>query len=65
MSHMTTPSTPGAQSCADTPHSSVPEDGRDAPVTGGLFPPKDADESTRRAWLAATPWPEVVFASAG
>lgn len=30
-----------------------------------LFPPADADAETYRAWLAASPWPEVVFASAG
>jgi hypothetical protein len=29
-----------------------------------LFPPRDADADTRRAWLAASPWPEIVFASA-
>jgi len=30
-----------------------------------LFPPRDADAETRRRWLASSPWPEVVFASAG
>ncbi len=30
-----------------------------------LFPPADADAETYRRWLAASPWPEVVFASAG
>ena len=29
-----------------------------------IFPPKDADAETRRRWLARSPWPEVVFASA-
>lgn len=29
-----------------------------------LFPPADADAETYRRWLAASPWPEVVFASA-
>ena len=29
-----------------------------------LFPPKDADAEARRRWLASSPWPEVVFASA-
>ena len=29
-----------------------------------IFPPKDADPETRRRWLASSPWPEVVFASA-
>ncbi len=40
----------------------------DAPAPAGatrpLFPPKDADPETRRRWLAQSPWPEVVFASA-
>lgn len=31
----------------------------------GLVPPRDADRETYRAWLASSPWPEVVFASAG
>ena len=37
------------------------------PVTArqAIFPPKDADAETRRRWLASSPWPEVVFASAG
>ncbi|KRE41259.1 hypothetical protein [Knoellia sp. Soil729] len=26
-----------------------------------LFPPKDADADTYRAWLARAAWPEVVF----
>lgn len=30
-----------------------------------IFPPGDADAATRRDWLASSPWPEVVFASAG
>ncbi|GGL25161.1 hypothetical protein H9L10_05175 [Phycicoccus endophyticus] len=30
-----------------------------------LFPPADADAETYRDWLASSPWPEVVFASAG
>ncbi len=30
-----------------------------------LFPPRDADAETYRAWIAASPWPEVVFAAAG
>ena len=34
------------------------------PPFAGLFPPKDADEQTVRRWLAESPWPEVVFASA-
>lgn len=34
------------------------------PSAASLFPPRDADAATRRAWLAASPWPEIVFASA-
>lgn len=30
-----------------------------------IFPPRDADADTYRRWIAASPWPEVVFASAG
>lgn len=26
-----------------------------------LFPPRDADADTYRAWLARAAWPEVVF----
>ena len=29
-----------------------------------LFPPEDADVAGHRSWLARSPWPEVVFASA-
>ena len=29
-----------------------------------IFPPRDADAHTRAAWLARSPWPEVVFATA-
>lgn len=36
-----------------------------ASVRTPLFPPRDADLETRRRWLATSPWPEVVFASAG
>ncbi|MBT9257094.1 hypothetical protein KMZ32_15170 [Phycicoccus sp. MAQZ13P-2] len=56
------PPTAGAAPCA--------ADG-DTPVVAAmaarqpLFPPADADAETFRAWLAASPWPEVVFASAG
>lgn len=59
MSPTTTPSTPGAPSCADTPPSAAEQES-----TPGLFPPKDADDATRAAWLATSPWPEVVFATA-
>ena len=30
-----------------------------------IFPPGDADADTYRRWIATSPWPEVVFASAG
>jgi hypothetical protein len=49
----TTPA-PAAPTGADT---------RPAAPTPPLFPPKDADDETRRRWLASSPWPEVVFAS--
>jgi hypothetical protein len=35
-----------------------------APSVAALFPPRDADADTRRAWVASSPWPEIVFASA-
>jgi hypothetical protein len=35
-----------------------------APIVPALFPPRDADADTRRAWVASSPWPEIVFASA-
>jgi hypothetical protein len=38
-------------------------DARRAESAPRLFPPKDADDETRRRWLASSPWPEVVFAS--
>ncbi|WP_404347816.1 hypothetical protein LG324_10935 [Phycicoccus jejuensis] len=56
------PPTAGAASCADD---------ADGPAVAAvaarqpLFPPADADTETYRAWLAVSPWPEVVFASAG
>ncbi len=31
----------------------------------GIVPPRDADAATYRRWIASSPWPEVVFASAG
>ena len=34
------------------------------PQVVALFPPRDADADTRAAWLARSPWPEIVFASA-
>ena len=43
-----TTSTSG-DSCAPTPESTP------------LFPPRDADADTYRAWLARAAWPEVVF----
>ena len=48
-------------SCADA----SPAPSGVAPVRAPLFPPRDADAETRRRWLATSPWPEVVFASAG
>ncbi len=57
-----------------TTTTTVPADPRPcpAPASAGdavgrqpLFPPPDADPDAYRRWLAASPWPEVVFASAG
>ncbi|MFC7488978.1 hypothetical protein ACOCJ7_06175 [Knoellia sp. CPCC 206453] len=31
------------------------------PNRASLFPPRDADAETYRAWLARAAWPEVVF----
>lgn len=31
------------------------------PERAPLFPPRDADADTYRAWLARAAWPEVVF----
>ena len=66
------PLTPRDASCADTSRASGALDGGDvgpaavvAPMRAQLFPPRDADAETRRRWLASSPWPEVVFASAG
>lgn len=61
---MQTPVQPHPQrdaSCAAASHAPAPV----AAVRAPLFPPKDADAETRRRWLASSPWPEVVFASAG
>ena len=50
-----------AASCADASPTPAGATALRAP----LFPPRDADAETRRRWLATSPWPEVVFASAG
>lgn len=56
---MTTTSIPtGAETCPEA-------DVAGSPGHQPLFPPADADAETYRRWLAASPWPEVVFASAG
>lgn len=58
------PLTPRDASCAATSTGAA----ADQPVNtgwGALFPPRDADAETRRRWVAASPWPEVVFACAG
>ncbi|NHA69645.1 hypothetical protein [Phycicoccus flavus] len=34
------------------------------PAFASLFPPRGADAETHRRHVAASPWPEVVFASA-
>ena len=56
------PRSPRDASCADT---SALAGAAAPPVWAPLFPPRDADEETRRRWIATSPWPEVVFASAG
>lgn len=54
----TTTSTPaGAETCPEA-------EGVRPAGHQSLFPPADADAETYRRWLAASPWPEVVFASA-
>jgi hypothetical protein len=56
------PTTPRDASCADA------SDALATTRTSGLvslFPPRDADAAAYRAWVAASPWPEVVFAAAG
>lgn len=64
MSHTTYPIPTGGVTCEDL----SPRDRVSEPVFPQefprIFPPVDADADTRRAWLAASPWPEVVFASA-
>jgi len=71
MSH-TPDHTLGAVMCADTTPSPrsvlAPRLSQPSPlpalVATAIFPPAGCDEDTRRAWLASSPWPEVVFASA-
>lgn len=58
MSETDRPTPPGDVRCVDLP--AAP-----APLMLGLTPPRDADSATYRAWLASSPWPEVVFAAAG
>ena len=58
------PNTPSDASCGDA---APPTSLRPDPMVSRapLFPPRDADPETRRRWLASSPWPEIVFASAG
>lgn len=64
------PSPAGAQMCADDSPIGAEPLGTTVLAAGfpgafpRVFPPRDADEATRRAWLASTPWPEVAFAAA-
>lgn len=53
------PTTRRDASCADVP--APPASAPRAPI----FPPRDADAETYRRFIAASPWPEVVFAAAG
>ncbi len=64
MSPTTYPTPTGGVMCEDlSPRERMPEPAF-AMTFPRLFPPVDADADTRRAWLAASPWPEVVFSSA-
>ncbi len=60
----TATSDPRAASCAERPAPSRAAAAVAAATVHPLFPPRDADAETRRRWLASSPWPEVVFASA-
>lgn len=53
------PTTRRDASCADAPAPAGPA------LTAPIFPPRDADAETYRRFIAASPWPEVVFAAAG
>lgn len=59
---------PRAGSCAERPAPSGAAPSVTVAVVAAtvqpLFPPRDADAEARRRWLASSPWPEVVFASA-
>ena len=66
MSPTTTHSPIGDVMCRDTPPPEpVIEPVIEPLFPPPLFPPRDADAEARRAWLVSSPWPEVVFASAG
>lgn len=54
----------GAATCADTSSGDRAAEHRFPPTFPAIFPPQGADAQTRRAWLATTPWPEVLFSSA-
>lgn len=54
---ITTATTPSAPMCPPPPFQPARHQ--------GIFPPRDADADTYRRWIATSPWPEVVFASAG
>ncbi len=56
--------TPGSTCPDGSPTLGAPPTRGAAPVAT-IFPPRDADDDTYRRWLATSPWPEVVFASAG
>ena len=59
------PTTVSGASCADASPAGTAPAAAVTPGHAALFPPRDADADTRRRWLASSPWPEVVFASAG
>ncbi|QKE84953.1 hypothetical protein [Arthrobacter sp. NEB 688] len=56
--------TTGAPTCQGSDLALAPSPAT-TPGRQPLFPPADADAEAYRAWLVASPWPEVVFASAG
>lgn len=63
LSHLPPASTAAARMCSPGAEEAPGDTIRTSAWTR-LFPPPDADAETRAAWLAGSPWPEIVFASA-
>ena len=61
----TTTTAPRGALCAATDDPAAGAPAGASVLSRPLFPPRDADAETRRRWLAGSPWPEVVFATAG